>query len=219
MKISKRLSMAREVRTRGLTGARPAPARMVGGVPSATRPRSLASFVALSLAIMLLAACGGGQDGGQGGSGGSGGGQEDGATGGGTVAEGPPIRDIDEIVTASDKTALAGRRVRLKNVKIIEVTKTGLGLVVGTDIEQGVAVLIPPSARTSQGGSTNAEQTEAKAPELESGQSVNVRGIIRETPANYDNAVRDYGLKRKQFALLQDHEIFVLSPDVEPAES
>lgn len=161
---------------------------------------------------LLLSACGGGEENG---GGRGGGGQEDQANGGGARQE-EPITNVDEILSVSNKAELAGRRVRLDEVGAIEATDNGNALLVGPEGEQGIPVIL--KSKPDLGGSTTPEDdTDKTTPDIEAGQTVRVVGVVRVAPESYDEAVRKYGMRRKQFDFLEGQDAFILAGRVAPA--
>ncbi len=155
------------------------------------------------LLAALLVACGG-NEGGNGGGGdaadrGSGGG----GGGGDTAAEEPPITELSEIVSASDRAALAGRRVRIPEVDVLEVVNNR-SLFVGAGEEDRLFVAV---RRLPHLGETTGGPEERQS--FEEGQTLELIGRIRPVPETADEALRRFGLKDEEFELLQDEEVLI----------
>lgn len=181
--------------------------------------RSSGLLVAALILALLLTSCGGGDGGKKGGGGKEG---QGGTQGGGTKAQEPPITDVQEIVSAPDKPSLAGRRVDLKDAKVLQVANRRSAFV-GPSEEERLFVLQQPKP-PKQGGTTGAEQTQPQKDstqpkrQLQEGQTAQVRGLIRAAPKSYDEALRKYGMSEEQYALVKDQEIFVLAVRLRPNE-
>ena len=150
------------------------------------------------LLAALLVACGG-NEGGDGGGGeaadrGRGG-------GGGGKAEEPPITELSEIVSASDRAALAGRRVRISEVDVLEVVNYR-SVFVGAGEEERLFVAVRRAPRLGEATGGSEEQ-------FEEGQTLELVGRIRPVPETADEALRRLGLTGEEFELLQDEQVFI----------
>ena len=167
----------------------------------------------------LLVACGGDEGGSGGGGdnadrGGNGGG---GGGGGGGTAEGPRITELSEIVSASDRASLAGRRVRLAEVNVLEVVNNR-SLFVGANEEERLFVAVRRTPRV--GGTTGSVEEQAQEEQqgrqkFEVGQTLKLAGVIRPVPETTDEALRRFGLEGEQFELVQDEQVFIRANRVE----
>jgi hypothetical protein len=168
-------------------------------------------FGALLLVLLLaalLVACGG-NEGGNGGGGdaadrGSGGG----GGGGGTAAEEPPITELSEIVSASDRAALAGRRVRISEVDVLEVVNNR-SVFVGADEEERLFAAVRRIPRLGETTGGPEEQQQQGRQSFEEGQTLELIGRVRPVPETADEALRRFGLKGEEFELLQDEQVFI----------
>lgn len=167
------------------------------------RGRAFCAFVLALLALVLLAGCGGGEGGGSAEERGSGGG------GGGGDAEEPPITDLGEISSASDKRELAGRRVELAEVNVLEVPNERSLFVGQGDSERVFVALRQRPGGGSAGTTGGAEEGQAAGQGFEEGQTVSVSGVIRPVPETADEAFRRVGLGLEQFDMVKDEEVFV----------
>jgi hypothetical protein len=155
------------------------------------------------LLTALLVACGGNE-------GGNGGGGDAADRGSGTAAEEAPITELSEIVTAPDRAALAGRRVRISQVDVLEVVNNH-SVFVGAGEEERlfVAVRRTPAPRRNRGRTRGAGAT--GAPEVRRRANV---GADRQDPTGPRNrrrgAARRFGLKAEELELfLQDEQVFI----------
>lgn len=170
--------------------------------------RVTGALLLLSALAALSIACGGGNEGGSGGGGdaadrGSGGGGD-----GGGAAEGPPITELSEIVSASDRAELAGRRVRIPEVEVLEIVNNR-SMFVGADEEERLFVAVRRTPRV--GGTTGGieEQEQQERQRFEEGQTLELAGVIRPVPETADEALRRFGLEGEQFELVQDEQVFI----------
>lgn len=161
--------------------------------------------------VLMLAAVLGGCGGSEGGGNEEGGGDnaDRGNRGGGTAAEEPRITELSEIVSASDKGALAGRRVRIPEVNVLEVVNNR-SLFVGASEEERLFVAerrTPPRLGETTGGLE--EQDQQRGQRFEEGQTIELAGAIRPVPETADEALRRFGLEGEQFELVQEEEVFI----------
>ena len=163
------------------------------------------ALVLVLLLAALLVACGGNGGGNGGGDGGGEDNADRGGNGGGGTAEGPRITELSEIVSASDRAALAGRRVRLAEVDVLEVLDYR-SLFVGAGEEERVFVAVQRPPRV--GGITGSVQEQAQE-QFEEGQTLELAGVIRPVPETADEALRRFGLGSEEFELVQDEQVLI----------
>jgi hypothetical protein len=173
--------------------------------------RILGALLLVLLLAALLVACGG-NEGGNGGGGdaadrGSGGGGGGGG-GGGTAAEEPPITELSEIVSASDRAALAGRRVRISEVDVLEVVNNR-SVFVGAEEEERLFAAVRRIPRLGETTGGLEEQEQQGRQSFEEGQTLELIGRVRPVPETADEALRRFGLKGEEFELLQDEQVFI----------
>jgi len=162
--------------------------------------------------VLMLAAVLGGCGGNEGGDNQEGGGDnaDRGNRGGGTAAEEPRITELSEIVSASDKGTLAGRRVRIPEVNVLQVFNNR-SLFVGASEEERLFVAVrrtPPRLGETTGGGLE-EQDQQGGQRYEEGQTIELAGVIRPVPDTADEALRRFGLEGEQFDLVQEEEVFI----------
>ena len=153
------------------------------------------------LLTALLVACGGNE-------GGNGGGGDAADRGSGTAAEEAPITELSEIVTASDRAALAGRRVRISQVDVLEVVNNH-SVFVGAGEEERLFVAVRRTPRLGETAGGPEEQEQQGRQRFEEGQTLNLIGRLRPVPETADEALRRFGLKGEEFELLQDEQVFI----------
>ena len=153
------------------------------------------------LLTALLVACGGNE-------GGNGGGGDAADRGSGTAAEEAPITELSEIVTASDRAALAGRRVRISQVDVLEVVNNH-SVFVGAGEEERLFVAVRRTPRLGETAGGPEEQEQQGRRRFEEGQTLNLIGRLRPVPETADEALRRFGLKGEEFELLQDEQVFI----------
>lgn len=174
------------------------------------------ALVLLLMLCALLGGCGGSEGGGNE-EGGGGDNADRGNGGGGTAAEGPRITELSEIVSASDKEALAGRRVRIPEVNVLQIVNNR-SLFVGASEEERLFVAVrrtPPRLGETTGGME--EQGQQDGQRYEVGQTIELAGAIRPVPETADEALRRFGLKAEQFELVQEEEVFIRANRAEVA--
>jgi len=152
------------------------------------------------LLAALLVACGGNEGGNVGGGEAADRSSGDGGGGGG-AAEEPPITELSEIVSASDRVALAGRRVRISEVDVLEVVNYR-SVFVGAGEEERLFVAVRRAPRLGEATGGSEEQ-------FEEGQTLELVGRIRPVPETADEALRRLGLTGEEFELLQDEQVFI----------
>ena len=173
-------------------------------------------LLALSVAALLLSGCARGGDTAGGGDDGAGGDRAEEGAGGDGAAEEPPITDLEQIVSASDKRELAGRRVEAAEADVLEVPNAR-SLFVG----EGEAERVFVSVRRIPGGpsgNTSATEGEQERRRFAEGQTVELTGVVRPVPESADEAFRRFGLGREQFELVQDEEVFIRAASVRVAD-
>jgi len=159
------------------------------------------------LLAALLVACGGNE-------GGNGGGGDAAAPattiggGGGGMAEEPPITELSEIVSSSDRAALAGRRVRISEADVLEVVNNR-SVFVGVDEEERLFVAVRRIPRLGETTGGLEEQEQQGRRRFKEGQTLELIGGIRPVPETADEALRRFGLKGEEFELLQDEQVFI----------
>jgi hypothetical protein len=159
------------------------------------------------LLAALLVACGGNE-------GGNGGGGDAAAPattiggGGGGMAEEPPITELSEIVSSSDRAALAGRRVRISEADVLEVVNNR-SVFVGADEEERLFVAVRRIPRLGETTGGLEEQEQQGRRRFKEGQTLELIGRIRPVPETADEALRRFGLKGEEFELLQDEQVFI----------
>ena len=157
------------------------------------------------LLAALLVACGG-NEGGDGG-----GGDAAPATtvgGGGGKAEEPPITELSEILSAPDRAALAGRRVRISEAEVLEVVNNR-SVFVGTGEEERLFMAVRRIPRLGETTGVLEEQRQQERQKFEEGQTLELIGGIRPVPETADEALRRFGLRGEEFELLQDEQVFI----------
>ena len=157
------------------------------------------------LLTALLVACGGNEGGNEGGNGGGGDAADRGS---GTAAEEAPITELSEIVSASDRAALAGRRVRISQVDVLEVVNNH-SVFVGAGEEERLFVAVRRTPRLGETAGGPEEQEQQGRQRFEEGQTLNLIGRLRPVPETADEALRRFGLKGEEFELLQDEQVFI----------
>ena len=121
----------------------------------------------------------------------------------------PAITELSEIVSASDREALAGRRVRLSEVNVLEVVNNR-SLFIGSSEEERLFVAVGRIPRL--GGTTGGVEERAQqggSQRFEEGQTIELSGGIRPVPETADEALRRFGLTQEQFELVQDEQVFI----------